>query len=311
MIFTNNGVVYSRIEFRSEEEVENVVIDNFKLLFGDYSILLPKRLIATSGGKGTIPDGIIINFEEELWYILEVERGIHGTWEHIAPQVVKQITAMQNRETKNKIVDNCINEIKQKSGFTDLLAEIDIQAIGIHGRLNRILKKEPIVALPIDMIPNDLEEWAKSLRVPVKIWLVEKYSNLQGNILYHIPDIEEHLTQAENGLSYTEAELRSGNLLEKVVKAGFLHDGQRVYMDYGKKGQAKTHFDGVIRVDGIEVDGTVSSPSISSLRCIQSVNPERTTSNGWVTWKTEDGRLIDDAYQRFKKSFREGGNGTC
>lgn len=308
MIFTNNGVVYSRIEFRSEEEVENVVIDNFKLLFGDYSILLPKRLIATSGGKGTIPDGIIINFEEDLWYILEVERGIHGTWEHIAPQVVKQITAMQNEETKNKIVDNCIREIGQRNGFTDLLAEINIQEIGIHGRLNGILKKEPIVALPIDMIPSDLEEWAKSLRVPVKIWLVEKYSDLQGNILYHIPDIEERLSGEENGLSYTEEELRSGNLLEKVVKAGFLREGQRVYMEYGKKGQPKTHFDGIIRVDGIEVDGTVSSPSISSLRCIQSVNPERTTSNGWVTWKTEDGKLIDEAYQKFKESIREKGN---
>jgi hypothetical protein len=66
MIFKSDGTVYSRIEFASEEEVENVVLDNFRLLFGDYSILLPKGLITTTGGKGTIPDGIIINFEEEV-----------------------------------------------------------------------------------------------------------------------------------------------------------------------------------------------------------------------------------------------------
>ena len=39
------------------------VARNFKLLFGDYSILLPKSLIRTSGGKGTVPDGIIVDFK--------------------------------------------------------------------------------------------------------------------------------------------------------------------------------------------------------------------------------------------------------
>ncbi len=63
MIFNDQGVVYAKIEFKNEEEVEKVVIDNFRLLFGDYSILLPKGLIKTAGGKSTIPDGIIINFE--------------------------------------------------------------------------------------------------------------------------------------------------------------------------------------------------------------------------------------------------------
>ena len=92
MIFDINGKTYSKIEFNTEEEVENVIINNFKLLFGDYSILLPKSMISTSGGKGTIPDGIIIDFDSKQWYIMEVERGIHGTWEHIAPQINKQIT---------------------------------------------------------------------------------------------------------------------------------------------------------------------------------------------------------------------------
>lgn len=51
MIFDINGKTYAKIEFSSEEEVENVIINNFKLLFGDYSILLPKSMINTSGAK--------------------------------------------------------------------------------------------------------------------------------------------------------------------------------------------------------------------------------------------------------------------
>lgn len=53
-------------QFKTEEEVEKVVARNFKLLFGDYSILLPKSLIRTSGGKGTVPDGIVVDFKGNI-----------------------------------------------------------------------------------------------------------------------------------------------------------------------------------------------------------------------------------------------------
>ena len=64
MLFTSSGTFYSKVQFKTEEEVEKVVAHNFKLLFGDYSILLPKSKILTSGGKGTISDGIIVDFKE-------------------------------------------------------------------------------------------------------------------------------------------------------------------------------------------------------------------------------------------------------
>jgi len=299
MIFNTKGNVFSKIEFKSEEEVENVVIENFKLLFGDYSILLPKSIITTSGGKGTIPDGIIINFQDEQWYILEVERGIHGTWEHIAPQIVKQITAMKNDETKNKIAENCVSQIIKNNDFKELLSEIDIQEIKIHGMINKILKKDPIVALPIDLIPKDLEDWAKSLRVAVKIWLVEKFADIKGNILYNIPDIEIETFTEETKNKNEDRDVYTGDFITKVVNAGLLKDGDKVYFEYGPKGTTKKRFEGIVRVNGIEVDGEVSSPSISSLRCIQKVSPTRTTSNGWKVWKTEDGKLIHNTWIKY------------
>jgi hypothetical protein len=164
MIFDKSGKVYSKMEFANEDEIEKVVFTNFKLLFGDYSILLDKNLITTNSGKGTVPDGIIINFQESIWYILEVERGIHGTWEHIAPQISKQITAMENIDTKIKIAENCIKKINKNPSFKDLLNEIDIEEINIHGTINKILQQRPKVALPIDLIPNDLKDWTKNIK---------------------------------------------------------------------------------------------------------------------------------------------------
>lgn len=58
MLFTSTGTFYSKVQFKTEEEVEKVVVKNFKLLFGDYSILLPKSLIRTSGGKGREAQGL-------------------------------------------------------------------------------------------------------------------------------------------------------------------------------------------------------------------------------------------------------------
>ena len=304
MIFDINGKTYSKIEFNTEEEVENVIINNFKLLFGDYSILLPKSMISTSGGKGTIPDGIIIDFDSKQWYIMEVERGIHGTWEHIAPQVNKQITAIQNDDTKVKITENCIIEIQKNKNFIELLSEINISEINIHGEIEKILRKDPIVSLPIDYIPNDLEEWAENLKIKVEIQLVEKFSDKDGNILFNMPDLviktsDEKIEKEIKEISDKKPE----NLLELVVKAGFLSDGEKVYMEYGPKGTKKKRFEGIVHINGIEVNGVISSPSISSLRCIQEVSPTRTTNNGWVTWKTMDGKVINDKWEKYQKSI--------
>jgi hypothetical protein len=297
MIFDKSGKIYSKMEFANEEEIENVVINNFKLLFGDYSILLDKNLINTNSGKGSIPDGIIINFQENKWYILEVERGIHGTWEHIAPQISKQITAMENIDTKNKIADNCIKKINTNTSFKDLLNEIDIEEINIHGTINNILKSPPIVALPIDFIPNDLKDWTKTLKVEVIVWLVEKYVDIKGNILFSIPEKEIEIETDFND----DKVKTTGDFLSQVINKGFLTVGQELYFEYGPKGKTKTKFIGIVRKNGIEVDGEISSVSVSSLRCIQKVNPSRTTSNGWVVWKTRDGKLINELYKKLSE----------
>lgn len=294
MIFTSSGSVYSKVQFKTEEEVEKVVIDNFKLLFGDYAILLPKFLIRTSGGKGTIPDGIIIDFKGNRWFIMEVERGVHDTWEHITKQIGKQFVAVMNREMKNKITELCIAEIGKQKEFSKLLeSDLKIQLIHIHGYVQKILENDPIISLPIDYSLSDLEVWAKKFNVQIQH--IEKYMNSNGEVLYDFPDLE--LTQEKESLKT----MNKSNALYDIVKAGLLKVGDKVYLDYGPKGKAKTHFEGKICSDGIEVDGVVSSASISALRCIQKITPSRNSENGWKVWKTADGMLLEEKWNALLK----------
>jgi hypothetical protein len=301
MLLTKDYKRYLRMSFSSEDEIERVVLDNISLLFGDYACLLPKAKLVTLGGKGTIPDGVLINFETKQWFIIEVERGTHRTWEHIAPQVSKQLTAIVNEESKAKILVQALDEIKSRKDFKDLLSEINIEDINIHGELQAILSTPPIIALPIDEIPDDLEEWTKTLKNEVRIWIIEKYINDKNEIMYSIPDADQKgVGPSIDPAGGDNVEANKGSLMSRVVKAGILKVNDPVYIDYGPKGKAKTHFEGRIAEDGIEFEGKVYSPSIAALRCIQKISKDRTSSNGWVMWKTSDGLIIDEAFKKWK-----------
>ena len=303
MLLTKEYKTYLKVSFASEEEIEKVILENIGLLFGDYSCLLPKSKLSTIGGKGTIPDGVLINFQSKEWFIIEVERGIHRTWEHIAPQVSKQLTAIVNEDSKAKILVQTLEEIKGRKEFKDLLSEIGIQDIGIHGEIQDILSKPPIIALPIDEIPDDLEEWAGTLKNDVRIWIVEKFINDENEVIYSIPDMDrESEYRPVEKVDKPERVARQGSLMSRVVRAGFLKVDEPVYLDYGPKGKPKTHFEGKIKEDGIELDGKVYSPSIAALRCIQKISIQRTSSNGWVMWKTKDGAIIDEAFKKLAES---------
>jgi hypothetical protein len=47
--------------FSSEEELERVVPANAEYIFGTDSLYLPKSMICTSDGFGTIPDGFVVD----------------------------------------------------------------------------------------------------------------------------------------------------------------------------------------------------------------------------------------------------------
>ncbi|MEA3343064.1 MAG: hypothetical protein U9Q92_02770 [archaeon] len=66
-----NGKQFLQTPFDNEEELENVVVQNADYIFGPGSIYLPKRLIHTLDGYGTIPDGFAIDIPNRKWFVVE------------------------------------------------------------------------------------------------------------------------------------------------------------------------------------------------------------------------------------------------
>ena len=292
---------YTTVPFEDEAEIERVVQENAELLFGAYALLIPQARIATLGGRTTIPDAIVIDFEAERWYLVEAERATHGTWEHIAPQVARQLTAVTNPDTRSRLLDAALQALMQDSDLLELLVgELEVAEIALHGKIDTILQNDPIVAIPIDEIPSDLMEWAATLRVTVKVWRIQKYLRSdRSDVLYSFPDelTPDISTSEDEATSTTRRE--GTQLFSRVVRAGLLEDGQTLVLEYGPRGQTRQSVTGTVRDDGIELDGQVFSPSYAAVACMQRAGSPRQTANGWLMWKTADGKLINEKYKAY------------
>ena len=165
MLFTPSGTFYSKIQFKTEDEVEKVAVDNFELLFGDYSILLPKSLIRTSGGKGGdqglpkpeyrqdafILKAIVKNsgFGSKNLGIGDKNLGIDGKNLGIARLKSEILDAKLNASVRDKILQ-LVNEIQINQVFgagdiVDVLKCAPATATNLIKRMKTLNIVEPVV----------------------------------------------------------------------------------------------------------------------------------------------------------------------
>lgn len=299
---------YFRAPFLDESEIDKVVKDYAEYLFGSSILFLPKSKITTLGGAGTIPDGFVIDVESEEWFMVEAELATHGTWQHIAPQVSKQLAATDSQATRDSLLKVCLEMVKKDKVAAGVFADLDIPQLEIHGKLLTILSKPPTIAIPIDGIPSDLQSWVKTLKFPVKIWLIEKYQSIDGkDIFYSIPDenVPTLTTQSAKGEPLSTFINRLSQPFQEVMQSGLIKEGQTVLLDYGPRGKPKKQWQGTLRNDGVEVDGRIMSLSAAAVYCIKKAGSQRETANGWIMWKTEDGTYLNEFYNKIFSSQNE------
>jgi len=300
MIVSGSSKYYST-PFTDEKEIEKVVTDYAEYLFGSSILFLPKSRISTIGGKDTIPDGFVVDVEREEWFMVEAELASHGTWQHIAPQISKQIVAIDSKATREKILRTCLDIIRMDKTAANVFAELNIGQLEIHGKLQSILSKDPTIAIPIDNVPADLESWINTIKFQVKIWRIEKFQSQDGGItFYSIPDenIPSITTVIKGGKSLSTVVNRLSQPYQDMLQAGLITEGQTVFFDYGPRGKPKNTWQGFLRKDGVEVDGKVMSLSAAAVYCMHQYGSIRETANGWTAWKTENGIYLADLYNK-------------
>ncbi|NMA64771.1 MAG: DUF4357 domain-containing protein [Clostridiaceae bacterium] len=299
LIFKDTKFIKS--PFDSEAELEQVIVDNYEYLFGPDSFYLPKTMIKTADGAGTIPDGFAIDLGAKQWYIVEAELGHHDVWRHIAQQVSKQIVASSQPSTKQKLGDISAQMYLDDEYTKEKFSSLGIESVDVRKVIREILKGDPIIGIPIDIIPNDLKDWARQQRLKVKLWIVSKFVQLNNNenIIYEFPeefqpalDTEEEDKPQKANAKYTRYDINIVDLIE----ADIISIGEILTMTYKPKGGRAKQFHATVLEDGsLELlDQQFSSPSNAAVAGIQAAGSDRKTVNGWTSWKNSDNKTLAD-----------------
>lgn len=208
----------------------------------------------------------------------------------------KQLAASETPSTREAVLQLALSALQADEDLRDIFKELGISELKIHSKLQAILAKTPTIAIPIDGMPNDLQEWVRTLRTTVKIWILEKYVSASNpdHVLYSLPDESSPTvtTKIVSGKSISTINNSNSLTFVELINEQLLAEGEELIIEYKPKGSPKRTFSGFVRKDGIEVDGKVYSPSYAALYCLHKINATLKSRNGWQTWKTKQGVLI-------------------
>ncbi|HCR54781.1 MAG TPA: hypothetical protein DIW27_10215 [Cytophagales bacterium] len=298
MLLDQKGQLWDVDEFEREDELEQLVFENYQLIYGDQSLLFGKKIISTMSGTRTIPDAYIVDLEERQWYLVEVELLHHGVYDHIVPQITKQVNASSNPQMKSVLRQSFLTQIQNNKEYLQLFKDAEIPEIQIADVLDGILSKRPRVSIPIDKADPELETWAQSLRYEVEIHEIVRYRNRETDaFMIQLPDIgSAPLIGGDQERSNNEHHALMGKeLLLKLVGSGFIQQGEKLWMKHkGKEFSATVTASGQLELP----DGTKHSPSLAAIRCTQSISPNRKTSNGLRKWKNDKGETLGEMRMR-------------
>lgn len=294
-------------KFRDEQEIEDLVIENSEHFFGPSSIYMPKKMIKTKEGFGTIPDGFAVDLASRIWYVVEAELGYHSVWNHIAPQVTKQVLAVSRSETRQLLSELLVQMINEDSVVKEKFDDEEIKEIDIRKVIGDIFEKSPIIGMPIDKVSTDLREWAETLKNDVRLWVVKKYAKFgkPDVIAYDIPeeyrptlDTSDRNNQPKSGIKTYDVSLSD------LIDENLLNENEDLSLTYKPRGGKQKTYKGILEQDGsiTVLNQNYSSPSYAALACIQDAGSERTTVNGWTSWRNKEGKPLSDMRTEYLKN---------
>jgi hypothetical protein len=304
--------------FVSEDELKKMVIENADYFFGPSSFCLSKELISTRDGFGEIPDGYAVDITNRQWLIVNANLSKHNVWSHMAPQVAKQLIAANRSATKQLLIEFIIQQVREDNNLMEKFSEEGINMDekrsiiekNIRGILREIFGKSPIIGVPIDFISNDLRDWAETLKVSVRSWIVKKYVEFGNteNIMYEIPEeYRPELDTKEESDSYESGITRYDVTVDNLTRTGFLAVGEVLYMSCNSTHGKGKYYDAVVQDDGsLQVLGkSFSNPVYAALYAVQDAGSDRKTIDGWTSWKNSKDLTLSDLRDEYLRNAKE------
>jgi predicted transport protein len=251
-----SGKKYVEYQFKKEQELEDLVTECSKNLFGENTIYIDTKKKINSGELGkTIPDGLLFDFSDKdapKFYLVEVELAKHSFFGHIFPQITKFFAFLRDGNAfQSELIDFLYRSISNDEQL-NFLFKNHLNGKELFKFLKDTIENSSDILIVIDGPKKEFEEiketytdtWDKY----VKLVILKKYHFDGKFILQTEPDFElisdeivDTPEEAAEGLprkSYTEEFHLDGvksNVKEvyKSIKEAFpqvLYNPQRYYI---------------------------------------------------------------------------------
>jgi len=193
-----DGNRFVESEFQYEKELEKIVQENSKTLFGEKTIFFDiKSKVDSKSLGGAIPDGFLFDFRDEEnpeFYLVELELEKHDFYKHIFPQITKFFAFFKNSKSRTSLVEGLFNYIKSNPAlereFKKYLGRREI-----YKALKDTIDNSQNILLIIDENKPELQEvfetytdtWDKM----VKVEILKQYKCDETTIFTMNPDFEK------------------------------------------------------------------------------------------------------------------------
>ena len=195
MILLKDGVKYFLHEYVSEEELEQMVVEHYKDIFGISSLYFDPQSMKTQMGLEARNDGIILALDQNRWYILEVELAKHPLHEHIIPQITKFSIAYEEAGTRKKIINILYTAIRQDAFKTAIIQTQKIE--DLHKMLTDLIDIQPTIAIVIDQKTLELDSICRKLPFTTQTIEFKTYARENIGIGVHIHEFQPLLEEKE------------------------------------------------------------------------------------------------------------------
>lgn len=154
-----DGVKYELWTPKKEvEEFHPLVKEHYKEIFGKDSLFIEGNRLKSESGKGSVPDGFVINFgDRPQWHIVEIELSTHQLYDHIVNQVGRFVGGIKNTATQKKIIET-IHRYTQDSKKRRAELEEAIGSGEIYKFIADLISKPPVLTVIIEKRTPELDE---------------------------------------------------------------------------------------------------------------------------------------------------------
>ncbi|MEM3890745.1 MAG: hypothetical protein QW282_01120 [Nitrososphaerales archaeon] len=211
MMLLIDGVRYHLHTFKNEHDLESIVEEHYKEIFGEESIYFGKKKISSLSEIGSMPDGYAITlYPSPKWYVVEVELSTHPMFEHILSQLSRFIAGIESESTKRKLIDYMDREISSQP-FTRELIKGKFEEV--YRFVSNLIHKPPTYLIIVDEKTEELEDVVKRLQAEINVLELKTFEREGVGLAVHAHLFEPLYTQAPQQIEEKKKLRTSINIL--------------------------------------------------------------------------------------------------